>query len=54
MDNKKQQPTLSAEAIEARRAYKREWSAKNKDRIAEYQRRYWLKKSKEQQEGQGT
>ena len=41
---------LSAEdraAIEARRAYKKAWRAANKDRVEEYNRRFWLKKAAE-------
>ncbi len=41
---------LSAEeraAIEARRAYKKAWRAANKERVAEYNRRFWLKKAAE-------
>lgn len=33
--------------VEARRAYKREWRAKNRDRIAEYNRRFWAKQARE-------
>lgn len=36
------------EIIEARRAYKREWRKNNKERIKEYNRRFWLKKAAEQ------
>lgn len=36
------------EIIEARRAYKREWRKNNKERIEEYNRRFWLKKAAEQ------
>lgn len=42
---------LSAEeraAIEARRAYKRAWNAKNKKKLREYNHRYWLKRAAEQ------
>lgn len=41
---------LSAEdraAIEARRAYKKAWRAANKERVEEYNRRFWLKKAAE-------
>lgn len=40
--------TLSAEkraAIEARRAYQREWRAKNRDKIRASEERFWLKKA---------
>lgn len=33
--------------IEARRAYKKQWRAENKDKIKEYNRRFWLKKAAE-------
>ena len=42
--------TLPAEeraAIEARRAYQREWRLKNKDKVKENNRRFWLKKAGE-------
>jgi hypothetical protein len=34
---------LSESAKQARREYKREWRAKNKDKVAESNRRYWEK-----------
>lgn len=34
--------------IEARRAYKREWNAANKERVAEYNRRFWAKRAAKQ------
>lgn len=39
---------LSAEeraVVEARRAYQREWRSKNKDKVKEHNRRFWLKKA---------
>lgn len=42
---------LSAEkraAVEARRAYQREWRAKNRDKIRASEDRFWLKKAAEQ------
>lgn len=42
---------LSAEkraAVEARRAYQREWRAKNRDKIRASEERFWLKKAAEQ------
>ncbi len=39
---------LSAEdraVIVARRAYQRDWRSKNKDKVKEHTRRYWLKKA---------
>ncbi len=35
---------MTAQAAEARKAYKREWAKKHPDKIREYQRRYWTKK----------
>ena len=35
----------SKAAIEARKAYRREWAAKNRDKQKEYTRRYWEKKA---------
>lgn len=32
-------------AIEARRAYQRQWAEKNPDKLREYKRRYWEKKA---------
>ena len=37
------------QAIEARRAYQRQWRAANKDKVREHNRRFWLKKAAEQQ-----
>ena len=37
---------MSDAAKEARRAYLREWRAKNKDRIRDYNARYWAKRAK--------
>ena len=31
----------------ARRAYAKEWRAKNKDKCKEYRERYWLKRAQE-------
>ena len=33
--------------IEARRAYKKQWRDANKDKVKEYNRRFWLKKAAE-------
>lgn len=35
------------EAILAKRAYYRNWSKKNKDKVKAYQKRYWEKKAQE-------
>lgn len=37
---------------EARRAYHREWRAKNKEKIREYNQRFWIKKAQELQREQ--
>lgn len=37
-------------AREAKRAYMREWNARNKDKVRETQKRYWEKKYKEMQQ----
>lgn len=39
---------MTDEARAARNAYRREWNKKNKDKLKEYQDRYWAKKAKEQ------
>ena len=36
---------MTEAAREARRAYKREWNRKNRDKVAAAQRRYWEKKA---------
>ena len=36
---------LSEQARAAQREYKREWRQKNKDRIAEHNKRYWERKA---------
>ena len=41
---------MTAEAIEARRAYKRNWYAKNKKHVEEYNAAYWERKAKESRE----
>jgi len=43
---------LSPEAAELRRSYKRTWAAMNRDKVREYNNRYWERKAQEvQQEG---
>lgn len=37
-------------AAEIRRAYQKAWRAKNKDRVREYNRRFWEKQAAKQQE----
>lgn len=39
-------------ANEMRKAYQKEWRAKNKDKVKEYNQRYWLKKAAELQKEQ--
>lgn len=41
---------LSDKAREKRNQYAREYRKKNKDKIAEYNRRYWEKKAQEEKE----
>ena len=38
-------------AAELRREYQREWRRKNKEKVAEYNHNYWIKKAKELEEG---
>jgi hypothetical protein len=38
----------------AARAYQRAWRAKNKERVAEYNRRFWAKKAAQQAEQRAT
>lgn len=38
---------MNEAAQEARRAYKREWQRKNRDKVKEYQNRYWERKAQE-------
>ena len=37
-------------AVKLRREYQREWRKKNKDKVAKYNREYWIKKAKELEE----
>lgn len=39
--------TMTQEAIEARRRYKREWNRKNADKVKEHQANYWKHKAEE-------
>lgn len=36
---------MDEKALEAQRAYMREWRKKNKDKIKEHNARYWAKKA---------
>lgn len=38
---------MNEAAAEARRAYKREWNRKNRDKVKAAQARYWEKKARE-------
>lgn len=38
---------ITEEARAKRNAYKREWAKKNKEKIQEYQERYWTKKAEQ-------
>ena len=40
---------MTEQAKEARRAYKREWNRKNRDKVKAAQERYWNRKAAEQQ-----
>jgi hypothetical protein len=42
---------MTEEAKKRRRAYKREWQRKNRDKVKSYQEKYWDKKAKEAEEG---
>lgn len=38
----------SNEVVEARRAYQKKWRANNKERVREYNRRFWEKQAEKQ------
>ncbi len=40
--------TANERAAEIRREYQKKWRAKNKDRVREYNRRFWEKKAEQQ------
>lgn len=40
---------MTEKAIEARRAYKREWARRNPDKVRAWHERYWEKKAAEQE-----
>ncbi len=42
----------SEKAVELRREYHKQWRAKNKDRVREYNRRFWEKQAAKQQEAE--
>ena len=43
--NSKEVFKMDEKAREARRAYKREWNRKNKDKVKAAQERYWIRKA---------
>lgn len=43
---------MDRKAIEARRAYKREWAKRNPEKVRQAQERYWLKKAAEAEQAQ--
>ena len=43
---------MTEQAKEARRAYKREWNRRNKDKVQQAQARYWEKKAQTAQDQQ--
>ena len=47
VDHMKENESL---AVKLRREYQRKWRKKNKDKVAEYNRNYWMKKAKELEE----
>ncbi len=38
---------VTPDAVEARRAYQRQWRKDNPDKVREHNRRYWQKKARE-------
>lgn len=40
--------TSNERAVEMRRAYHKAWRAKNKDRVREYNKRFWEKRAEQQ------
>lgn len=44
---RKDNRSMDEKAKEARRAYKREWNRKNKDKVKASQERYWARKAAE-------
>ncbi len=43
---------MDKKAIEARRAYKREWARKNPDKVKAAQERYWNKRAEKAEQAQ--
>lgn len=44
---------MTAEAIEARRAYKREWYAKNREKAKKYAATYWERRAVKERQDNG-
>ena len=42
---KERNETMTEQALEARRAYRREWAKRNPDKVKATQERYWAKKA---------
>lgn len=42
--------SMTEQAMEARRAYKRKWARENRDKIREQQARYWQRKAEAQEQ----
>ena len=38
---------MDEKAAEARRAYKREWQRRNRDKVKQYQEKYWTRKAQQ-------
>ena len=47
MHKKCRRAIMNEQAAAARRAYKRKWARENRDKIREYQDRYWTRKAAE-------
>lgn len=45
---------MTEQAVEARRAYRREWYRRNQDKVKAAQERYWTKKAAAQEEQHNT
>ena len=43
---------MTDKAKEARRAYKRKWQRENRDKVKEYQTRYWNKKAEQAEQAE--
>lgn len=43
---------MNEAAKEARRAYKREWQRKNRDKVKQYQENYWNRKAQQAAEAE--